>query len=56
MKVIKFDIPCITQNKVVRAKNKASALPLPFFVHPCICAPMHCMRWLEKEATLFQVG
>jgi len=64
------EIPSITQNKVVRVKNKVSArqckpvhslslflcTPSPFFVHPCICPPMDCMRWLEREVTLFQVG
>ena len=27
-----------------------------FFLHTCICATIHCMRWLERKVTLFQVG
>ena len=35
-----------------RISSKASqCTPSPF-----LCAPMHCMRWLERGVTLFQVG
>jgi len=50
-------IPSIIQNKVSAFRIRSKASPLsPFFVHTFICASMHCMRWLEREVTLFQGG
>ena len=50
-------VPSITQNKIsaFRIRSKSSQCTLSsFFV--CTHAFVHCMRWLVREVTLFQVG